>query len=368
MSPSHFERLESVCDVHLTSEIQEVVIFVNRHDLILPSWVFTGIINALSLYSLILFNVIIFVNLRILSSLSGHIEIFSDLLPTPVVSIIHTSLLIRKQNNSFHQSEQTFHLLLTSPLTCFLETVWSRILHAHSSSYENCLCDHFWMWIIWESIMMNPSPSRLKRNIRRWSDCSAIWILILHKTFRKIVIRKKKRWIIRQSVPCRQVCINDQTTPFCTKCHSFFFILVSNICVFRSCCITFFWSSSSILTALHVHRMRFSFLSLMLKHLLTLIQSYTRSTASFWMFARQVLTVSQRENWPLFVSSDRNVLLKYSKFLFDKSYKYSKRNLDHDDLTNCSQHDFIPRWSVLCKANVSYKYWSILQRNWFTSW
>ena len=47
-----------------------------------------------------------------------------------------------------------------------------------------------------------------------------------------------------------------------------------------------------------------------------------------------------------------------TSFLFDKSNKYSKRNLDHEDLTNCSPHDFIPRWSVLCVAKVYCKYLS----------
>ena len=197
----------------------------------------------------------------------------------------------------------------------------------------------FLMWIIWESNMMNPSQSCLKRNIRIWSGCSTIWILILHMTSRKIVMRKNKRWVIRQSVLYRQVCINDQTTPFCAKCHSFFFfILVSYICVFRSCCITFFSSSSSILTALHITSMRFSFLSLILKHLLTIIQSYTRSTASSWMFARQALAVSQIEQWSLFVSSDRNVLLKYTKFVFVFPYTYSKRDLQSSGAVD-SHHD-----------------------------
>ena len=212
--------------------------------------------------------------------------------------------------------------------------------HPHSSSYKNFPYDHFWMWIIWESNMMNPSQSCLKRNTSIRSDCSTIWILILHMTSRKIVMRKNKRWIIRQSVLYRQVCINDQTTPFCAKCHSFFFfILVSYICVFRSCCITFFSSSSSILTALHIISMRFSFLSLILKHLLTIIQSYTRSTASSWMFARQALAVSQIEQWSLFVSSDRNVLLKNTKFVFFFfPYTYSKRDLQSFDAVD-SHHD-----------------------------
>ena len=203
MSPLNIERLESVCVTFIQHQkyrtlSASVIVTINS-----SFFSVYGTHCTLSSDSSILFIVIRFVNLRILSSLSGHFEIFSDVLSTPVVSIIHTSLMIRKQNNSFHQSEQTVHLLLTSPLICFLETVWSRIPHTYSSSYENCLCDHFWMWIIWESIMMNPIPSCL---IKTYADDLIVvflWILNLHMTSPKIVIRKKKnkRWIIRQSTP-----------------------------------------------------------------------------------------------------------------------------------------------------------------------
>ena len=126
-------------------------------------------------------------------------------------------LIIEIRDNSCNRSEQTFHPLLTSPLPYFHDTVWLRGLHSNSSSYNHCLYDHFGKWIIWESIMMNPRRSRLERNIRIWSDCSTILILILHMTSPKIVLWKIKRWIIRQSIQFRQVCMIDQTldTPFC---------------------------------------------------------------------------------------------------------------------------------------------------------
>ena len=172
MSPLNIERLESVCVTFIQHQkyrtlSASVIVTINS-----SFFSVYGTHCTLSSDSSILFIVIRFVNLRILSSLSGHFEIFSDVLSTPVVSIIHTSLMIRKQNNWFHQSEQTFHLLLTSPLICFLETVWSRIPHTYSSSYENC---PVWSFLNVDHLGIHHDESNSimsKKNIRRWSDCS----------------------------------------------------------------------------------------------------------------------------------------------------------------------------------------------------
>ena len=94
MSPLNIERLESVCVTYIQHQkyrklSASVVVTINS-----SFFSVYGTHCTLSSDSSILFIVIRFVNFRILSSLSQHFEIFSYVLPTPVVSIIHISLII----------------------------------------------------------------------------------------------------------------------------------------------------------------------------------------------------------------------------------------------------------------------------------
>ena len=335
MSPLHFERLESVCDVHSKSEIQSVIDIDNRHSLFFLLQYLRG--------SLMLFtrpldsfqcdpihqsqkSFFTFATLRHLQRCppDSRNKFYSH--------FINNQRRINSSNQSEHSFIPCWRLLPSTSLklsdtrlsftfSVILLSVWSfwKVDHLgihHDESMSSCLKGNICIWSDC-SIPLNTDTShdvskdrhtKIQQKINHsseyyisidlcdWSKTrlpvvNVMSFLLLHSDFWYLCLPKLLRYFLFQL-------INN----FDCIAHHQYEILVLQLDIEK------FVSNHSI-----IYSCNFVFLDV-------------RSSS--------VDSFQQKEHWSLFVSSDLNVLHKYDKFLFDISYEYSKRNLDHEDLTN----------------------------------